>query len=702
MRFVAAAALAATSSFALAQSAPVPPVAALKPYAVKGPLERNDPYYWLRDDTRKNADMLGYLKAENAYADSLLAPTKPLQENLFKEIVSRIKQDDSSVPVRDRGYYYYTRFEKGQDYPIVARKAGTLKAKEQIMLNEPVMAKGHNFFAISASVVSQDNRLLAYAQDTVGRRQYVLKVKNLATGKTLADTVPNVEPNLVWADDNRTIFYIEKDPVTLLSKRVKAHVLGTPASADTLIYEEKDDSFYMGVGRTSDDKYICIGLQSTVSDEQRCASAAKPTAFTVLAPREREFRYDADHVGKRWIFRTNDQGAKNYKLVELADADTARGRGGWRDLVPHDPNVFIEGFKPFNSFIAIEERAGGNKHIRLLSNAGKSSNVASDEPAYSMGLAANPEASSTRLRYVYNSLTTPTITYEVNSRTGARTILKRTPAPNYDPSQYVTERVWATARDGTRVPVSLVYKKGFKRDGTAAMLQYGYGSYGISSDPAWSPTIVPLLDRGMVYAIAHIRGGQEMGRAWYDAGHLRNKKNSFTDFIDVTRYLTAQGYAAKTRVAAMGGSAGGLLMGAVANMAPQDYRVIIAQVPFVDVVTTMLDTSIPLTTNEFDEWGNPAQRDSYDYMLSYSPYDNVGRKAYPAMFVGTGLWDSQVQYYEPAKWVARLRANKTDRNPLVFRVNMEAGHGGKSGRFERYRSTAEYDAFMLEQLGLAN
>jgi oligopeptidase B len=698
---IVAAGLAAFAGIAFAQTAPTPPTVAQKPFTVKGPLERNDPYYWLRDDTRKNPEMLAYLNAENAYADAVLAPTKPLQDTVFKEIVSRIKQDDSSVPVRQRGYYYYTRFATGQDYPVLARKAGALTAPEQVMLDEPAMAKGHGFFAIGDTKVSQNNGLLAYALDTVGRRQYTLKVKDLATGKTLADDVANVEPDLVWADDNKTIFYIEKDPVTLLSKRVKAHVLGTPASADTLVYEEKDDTFYMGVGRTSDDKYICITLQATVTNEFRCTSAAAPGTWMVLAPRERDFRYQADHVGNRWIIRT-DWNAPNYKLAQVSDADAAKGRSAWRDLVPHDPNVFIENFQPFDSFIAIEQRSAGNKHIRLLDNSGKSSDVASDEPAYAMDIGDNREVNSTKVRYTYNSLTTPTITYEVDATTGARTVLKRTPAPNYDPSQYVTERVWATARDGTKVPVSLVYKKGFKRDGTAALLQYGYGSYGSSTDPFYSPVVVSALDRGMVYAIAHVRGGQELGRAWYDAGHLLEKKNSFTDFIDVTRYLVAQGYAAPGRVAAFGGSAGGLLMGAVANMAPQDYGVIIAQVPFVDVVTTMLDTSIPLTTNEFDEWGNPAQRQYYDYMLSYSPYDNIEAKAYPAMFVGTGLWDSQVQYYEPTKYVAKLRAMKTDDNPLVFRVNMEAGHGGKSGRFERYHSVAEYYAFMFQQLGVAS
>ncbi|MEO6199169.1 MAG: S9 family peptidase [Sphingomicrobium sp.] len=696
----AAAAVAIAAVPATAQPLPAPPVAVQKPYVVKGPVDRNDPYYWLRDDSRKNAEMLAYLGAENTYADAVLAPTKPLQDTLFKEIVGRIKQDDSSVPVLERGYYYYSRFASGADYPIVARKLGSLAAKEEILLNQPVMAKGHGYFAVGETAVSQDNRLLAFAEDLVGRRQFALKIKNLATGKILTDSVANVEPNLVWADDNRTIYYIEKDPVTLLSKRVKAHVLGTPAVADRLVYEEKDDSFYMGIGRTSDDKFICIIEQSTVSDEQRCTSAANPGEWQVLAPREREFRYTADHAGGRWIFRTN-RNAKNYKLMTVSDSDMARGRDSWTDLVPHRADVFIENFQPFNGFIAIEERSLGNKRIRLLDDAGKSSDVASDEPAYSMSIGDNREVGATGLRYTYDSLTTPRITYEVDSGSGARTVLKRTPAPNYDAANYVTERVWASARDGTKIPVSLVYRKGFKRDGTAALLQYGYGSYGLSMDPAFSPTIPSLLDRGMVYAIAHIRGGQELGRDWYDHGHLLNKKNSFTDFIDVTRFLVANGYAAKDRVAALGGSAGGLLMGAIANMAPNDYRAIVSQVPFVDVVTTMLDSTIPLTTNEYDEWGNPEKREYYDYMLSYSPYDQISAQSYPAMFVGTGLWDSQVQYYEPAKYVAKLRAAKTDSNPLLFRVNMEAGHGGKSGRFERYKSTAEYYAFMLGELGSA-
>jgi oligopeptidase B len=574
-----------------------------------------------------------------------------------------------------------------------------MKATEEVMLDQPAMAAGHGYFQVGATSVSPDNRMLAWAQDTVGRRQYVLKVKDLTTGKVLADDVADIEPDIVWADDNATIFYIEKDPVTLLSTRVKAHVLGTPAANDRLVYEEKDHSFYLGLMRTRSEKYVCIVLQSTVSNEQRCAPAADPRDFTVLAPREREFRYSADHLDGRWIIRTNWQ-APNYKLMSLADGETWGDRDRWRERVAGSSEVFIEDFELFNGVTAIEERSGGLKRLRTLTDADESRFVTADESAYAMSLGLNADADSPWLRYTYDSLTTPQTTYEENLNTHERRLLKQTPVIGYEASNYITERVWVTARDGARIPVSLVYKKGFRKDGRAAMLQYAYGSYGLSTDPTFSLPAVSLLDRGMVYAIAHIRGGQEMGRAWYDDGHLLNKKKTFTDFIDVTRALVAQGWAAPGRVAAAGGSAGGLLMGAVANMAPGDYRVIIAQVPFVDVVTTMLDETIPLTTNEFDEWGNPKDKRYYDYMLSYAPYDNVGRQAYPALFVSTGLWDSQVQYYEPAKWVAKLRAMKTDDHPLVFRINMEAGHGGKSGRFRRYHDIAEYYAFMLDQLGV--
>ncbi|THG38443.1 S9 family peptidase [Sphingomonas olei] len=702
MRKMLLAGVAFTVAASAAAQMPAPPRPAKKPHQVTSPNgTRTDEYYWLRDDTRKNPEMLAYLNAENGYTDAALASLKPLQDRLYQETVSHIKQDDSSVPYRKNGYWYQTRFETGANYPIIERRKGEKTAPAEILFDQPAMAKDRSFFALSDWQVSPDNRLVAYAEDTVGRRQYTLKVKDLATGQLLSDTITNAEPNIVWAGDNRTILYVAKDPTTLRGYKVMAHVLGTPVAQDRLLYEEKDDTFQMGIGRTTDDRFICVFVQSTVSNEQRCAAAATaPASFQTIAPRKRDLRYSADHMDGRWIIRTN-LNHKNYTLMTVADDAVAGGPAAWKALTPASDTVFIEDFKPFAGFIAINQREGGNRMIRLLDAAGTSIPVKADEPAYRMTLDVNEEPDTPWVRYTYGSLVTPTTTYEVNAKTGERRVLKVAPVPGYDPANYVTERVWATARDGTKIPVSLVYKKGVKRDGTAPLFQYAYGSYGSSTDPSVDPGRIGLLDRGVVYAIAHIRGGQEMGRQWYDDGHLLNKKNSFTDFIDVTRYLVAQKYAAKDRVATMGGSAGGLLMGAVANMAPEDYKVIVAQVPFVDVVTTMLDASIPLTTFEYDEWGNPAQKQYYDYMLSYSPYDQVAAKNYPSMYVGTGLWDSQVQYYEPAKWVARLREKKTDSNPLLFRVNMEAGHGGKSGRFERYRQNAEWGAFVLQQLGAA-
>ena len=707
--------LALMSLNAFAADTPTPPDAAKKPYVVKAPhgAERQDEYYWLRDDKRENPDMLGYLKAENAYADALLGPLKPVQDKLYEEIVARIKQDDASVPYRERGWWHYSRFEAGKDYPIHARRkdAPGIDARsilaaneaadfkgEEVLLDVNVLAAGKDYYAVGGRSLSQDNRLLAYSDDTNGRRQYTLRVKDLQSGKTLPDTIPGTAGYAVWADDNKTFFYIENDPETLLSTRVKKHVLGTDPKDDVLVYEETDDTFYMGVGRTRDDKYIVIGLDSTVSNETRYTPAAAPGAFQVLAPRARDVEYDADHHGGHWVIRTNADGARNFKIVTAADNSSSRK--DWKDWVAHDPQVYIEEIELFDGHAAIAERSGGLERVRILKDGGASEYVKADESAYSMGLDANPEADSPWLRYSYTSLTTPATTYELNVQTGERRELKRQPVPGYDPANYVTERLWATARDGTKIPVSIVYRKGFQKNGKAALLQYAYGSYGMSMDPGFSVTTVSLLDRGMAYALAHIRGGQEMGRAWYEDGKLLNKKNTFTDFIDVTGFLVKQGYAAPDRVAAHGGSAGGLLMGAVANMAPDAYRVILSQVPFVDVVTTMLDPTIPLTTNEYDEWGNPEQKPFYDYMLTYSPYDNLAKKAYPATFVGTGLWDSQVQYWEPAKYVARLRDFNTGSEPVVFRINMEAGHGGKSGRFRRYREQAEMYSFMLDRLGV--
>jgi oligopeptidase B len=687
---------------AAAVSPPSPPDVEKRPHTVTTPFgaQRQDEYYWLRDDSREDPAMLAYLNAENAYTDALMAPLKPLEEKLYGEIVGRIKQDDASVPYRERGYWYYTRYETGKDYPVYARREGSMEAAEQVLLDLNPMAEGKGYFSVGDMQVSQDNRLLAWAEDDVGRRQYTIRFKDLATGQILPDVIQGVSPNVVWADDNKTLFYVENDPETLLTVRVRKHVLGTPASSDALVYEEHDDSFYMRIGRTRNDRYIVIGVDSTVSSELRYTSAATPGEFTVLAPRARDVEYDADHYDGRWVIRTNADGATNFKLVTAPEGATSRTQ--WQDWVKHDPQVLIEGFELFDGYTAIAERAEALERVRLLFADGRSQFVKADEPAYSMGLSVNAEPDTDWLRYSYTSLTTPATTYELNVSTGERRLLKQQPVIGYDPSLYQTERVWVTARDGAQVPVSLVYRKGFKKDGTAALYQYAYGSYGMSMDPGFNQSVVSLLDRGVVYAIAHIRGGEEMGRSWYENGKLLHKQNTFNDFIDVTRALVAQGYAAKDRVAASGGSAGGLLMGAVANQAPGDYKVMVAQVPFVDVVTTMLDASIPLTTNEYDEWGNPEQKPYYDYMLKYSPYDNVRAQAYPSLFVGTGLWDSQVQYWEPAKWVAKLRDVNTGTAPIVFRTNMEAGHGGKSGRFQRYKEQAESFAFVLWQLGLAD
>lgn len=689
-------------SESMPKSPPVPPVAAVRPHVVESPNgNRTDNYYWLRDDKRESRDVIGYLEAENAYKAAMTAHTKALEDKVYGEIIGRIKQDDATVPYRLRGHWYYTRFETGKEYPVYARKAGSLDAPEQVMLDGNAMAEGHGFFAIGTSSIAPDNNLLAFAEDTVGRRQYVLQFKDLASGRLLPDRIENVEPSLAWTADSRSILYLEKDPETLLGKRVKRHVLGTDAKLDTLVYEQDDDSFYTGVTTSKDEKYVLIAAQSTVSTEWRYARADDPAlAFKVFLPRERDHEYQLDHLDGRWIIRTNWK-APNFRLME-AKVGEEGDRANWREIVPTRDDAFIHGFDVFKDFLAIEERSDAMRKIRIKPwGGGKDFYIGSDESSYTTSLGQNAEVDTNVVRYEYTSLTTPLTVYDYDIRTGERTLMKRTPVlGGYDPANYRSELVWAEARDGAKVPVSLVWRVGTKKDGTAPMLQYAYGSYGATMDPSFSVSRVSLLDRGFVYALAHIRGGQEMGRRWYEDGKLLRKKNTFTDFIDVTRWLVKEGWADGKRVSAMGGSAGGLLMGAVSNMAGTDYRAIVAQVPFVDVVTTMLDESIPLTTNEFDEWGDPKKKEYYDYMLSYSPYDNVGRQDYPSMLVTTGLWDSQVQYYEPAKWVAKLRTLKTDKNPLLFRTSMEAGHGGKSGRFQRFREIAEEYAFVLDQSGI--
>jgi oligopeptidase B len=687
---------------------PPPPVAAVLPHAVPSPHGgRVDPYYWLRDDTRTDPRVLAYLTAENAYRERRMADAKPFENELYEEIVARLKQDDSSVPYRRRGYWYGMRFEPGKEHPIFTRRKDTPEAPEEILLDVNELAAAHEYYQVGALEISPDSNWLAYCEDTVGRRQYTLRFKNLKSGETLGDAIVDVESDLAWASDNRTILYVEKDPETLLGLLIKKHVVGTDPRHDVLVFEQTDKSFYTGVSASKSERYLFIHMESTVSSEWRYAHADDPALeFKTILTRERDHEYQVEHLGDSFIIRTNWQ-ARNFRLMQVP-IGRASDRTAWRDVVAHRDDVFIEDFDVFNGFLALSVRAGGLAKIGITfwppqpqAPAQAESFITSDEAAYGTFMSVNAELDTEIVRYVYTSLTTPTTVYDYNVRTGERVLLKRDPVlGSFDPADYRTEFLFAPARDGTRVPVSLVYRKGTALDGTAPLLQYAYGAYGLSTDPSFSAARLSLIDRGFVYAIAHVRGGQELGRAWYDDGRKQRKMNSFTDFVDVTRHLVASGHASRDKVFAMGGSAGGLLMGAVANLSPGDYRGIVAQVPFVDVVTTMLDDSIPLTTNEFDEWGNPNERADYDYMLSYSPYDNVKAQAYPAMFVTTGLWDSQVQYYEPAKWIAKLRAAKTDSNLLLLHVDMEAGHGGKSGRFQRYREIAMEYAFLLTMCGV--
>jgi oligopeptidase B len=681
-----------------------PPTAAQRPHVVSSPFgDRVDPWYWLRDDERKNPEMIAYLEAENDYLKSVMAPHRSLEQKVYEEIIGRLKQDDSSVPQRRNGYWYYSRYETGKQYPIFARRKGTLDAPEEILINGNERAEGHDFYQLAGLEVSVDGRWAAVAEDTVGRRQYEIRIKDLVTGEFLPTVLSNVEPDAAWANDNRTLIYIRKDPQTLLGNKVYRHERGTDPVKDTLVYEQEDESFYMGVEKSKSDQYIYIASQSTVSSEYRYADANDPElAFQVALPRERDHEYQLEDLGDRFIIRTNWQ-AKNFRIVEVPKA-TVGDRKTWKDVIPHRVDAFVGGFDAFDRYLVVSERSGGLQKLRVRSWDGKK-NFLMDaaDSAYMMAIGNNPEQDTNLLRYVYTSPTTPATTYDFDMATGERRLLKQEPVlGGFDSSKYAAEFRFATARDGAKIPVTLLYRHGTKLDGTAPVYQYAYGSYGFSTEPSFRSPVLSLVDRGFVYAIAHVRGGQEMGRSWYEDGKLLNKKNTFTDFVDVTRYLVAEKVVDPTRVFGMGGSAGGLLMGAVANLAPTEYKALVVHVPFVDVVTTMLDESIPLTTNEFDEWGNPGKdRAAHDYMLSYSPYDQISARDYPAMLVTSGLWDSQVQYWEPTKWVAKLRSVKTDRNPLLLRTNMEAGHGGKSGRFERYREVAEEYAFILWQAGVA-
>jgi oligopeptidase B len=653
---------------------------------------RQDNYYWLNQ--RENPEVIAYLEAENSYTKAMMGHTDAFQEKLYNEIVGRIKQTDISVPYLDHGYYYYTRYEEGKEYPLYCRKKGNLEAAEEIMLNVNLMAEGHAYYAVGGFEVSEDNRLLAYSVDTVSRRIYTIHFKDLVTGETLTDEISNTSGNLAWANDNLTMFYSTKDE-SLRSDKIWKHLLGNKDKQDALVYNEEDDTFNTFIYKSKSRKYMIIGSSSTMSDEYRFQDAGKPEGdFTVFQPRVRGLEYSIAHNEDRFYIRTNDQ-AVNFRLMETPEDQT--GKENWKEVIAHREDVLLEDFDVFKGFLAIQERKNGMETIRIFNGRDVDYYLDFTEQAYTVTLGTNAEMETDIVRYNYTSLTTPMTIYDFNVNTRKSELMKRQEViGGYNQDDYFTERVMATAPDGTQVPISMVYRKDMRKEGKTPVLLYGYGSYGYSMDPYFSSVRLSLLDRGFVYAIAHIRGGEEMGRKWYEDGKLLQKKNTFTDFIACGEYLVNNGYTSPGHLYAMGGSAGGLLVGAVINMRPDLFNGVVAAVPFVDVVTTMLDESIPLTTAEYDEWGNPNDSVYYNYMLSYSPYDNVIRTNYPALLVTTGLHDSQVQYWEPAKWVAKLRVTKTDKNPLYLWTNMDYGHGGASGRFERYRETALEYAFLFD------
>lgn len=670
-----------------------PPVAAIKPHTFKEHGNtRIDNYFWLKE--RENPEVIAYLNAENAYCDAMLKDTKADEEALFNELKARIKENDESVPYLDGGYYYYNKYEQGKDYAINFRKKGSLEGKEELLMDENERAKGHSYYDLGSLEISNDNKLLAYSEDTVSRRLYVIRFRDLSTGKEYDEVLQNTTGEAVWANDNKTVFYVNKDTETLMERRVYRHVIGTPQSKDVLVYEEKDEEFSLSIGKTKSKKYIEIVSNSTLSTEVLLLDADKPEGkFVPFLPREEDHEYSLTHDGVNFFVVTNWK-AKNFRLMQTTTAFNTN-KNDWAEVIPHRKDVLLEGLDIFKNFMVVEERKEGLLNMRFINRNTKDEHYLNfGEPTYTAYASYNPEYDSDVIRYRYTSLTTPMSTYDYNMASREKVLMKEQEVMGggFSRENYVSERVYATAADGVKVPISLVYRKGTPKDGTAPLYQYAYGSYGSSMDAYFSTARLSLLDRGFVFAICHIRGGQEMGRFWYEDGKLLKKKNTFTDFIACSEFLISEKYTSSERLVASGGSAGGLLMGAICNMRPDLYKVIVADVPFVDVITTMMDSSIPLTTYEYDEWGNPNEKKYYDYMLSYSPYDQVKKQAYPNMLVTSGLHDSQVQYWEPAKWVAKLRTLKTDNNVLLFKTNMEAGHGGASGRFSALKEVAfEYN-----------
>ncbi|MFB9121128.1 S9 family peptidase [Bergeyella porcorum] len=662
-----------------------------------------DPYYWMIDYFKKGKDstkVIKYLTEENQYLEKMMADTKPLQDKLFQEMKARVKEKDESVPTFKNGYYYYSKTEEGKQYYKYCRKKGSLDAPEEILLDVDKMAEGKAYYSVGGMSISPNNQLMIFGVDDVSRRQYKLFLKDLKTGKVTDLNIKNTSGNATWANDNKTIFYTANNPVTLLSERIMRHSLGTDSQNDVVVYQEKDNTNYIGQYKSKNEKYIFISSAATTSSEIRYISADEPMAeFKVFQPRMKDVLYSVTALEDKFLVRTNKD-ALNFKIVETPLNKTTVEY--WKDFIPHRKEVLMSGVTEFKNFLVFQERYNGLTQLVVMNRkTGKKEQIKFDEPTYTVFASGNPEYNTDNFRFGYTSMITPSSQYEQNLQTGKRTLLKQQEVlGGYDKNQYVTERLFATANDGTRIPISIVYKKGFKRDGKQPLLLYAYGSYGSSMDATFSSPRLSLLERGFAYAIAHIRGGQEMGRQWYEDGKMMKKKNTFTDFINAGEFLVKEQYTSPKHLYAQGGSAGGLLMGAVANMKPELWNGIISQVPFVDVVNTMLDESIPLTTNEYDEWGNPNNKEAYFYMKSYSPYENIERKNYPHLLITTGLHDSQVQYFEPAKWTAKLRDLKTDNNVLFLKTDMEYGHGGASGRFDYLKDIALVYAFMFKLEGI--
>ena len=686
------------SAVDLQQNAPQPPLAKKIPHETRiHGYTLKDDYFWMRE--KSNPEVIKHLEAENAYTEAVMAPTKDLQERLYKEMLGRIKQTDLSVPTRNGEYWYYSRTEEGKQYPYMCRRKGTMEAPEDVLLDLNALAEGHSFLGLGGYAVSDDANWLAYSVDTTGYRQFTLYVKDLRTGRISSEKIERTG-SVVWANDNRTIFYTTEDPVSKRSDKFWRHAVGAPGS--DLVYEEKDDLFDVFAGRSLDRKVIFLASYAKTSREYRYLPADKPASeLKVVVPRQEGHEYDVDHYEGQ-LYITTNKGAKNFKVVTAPMADPSEKN--WTPFIAHNIAVKIDSLAFFRGHLVVSERERGLNYLRVVDMSTKKSHrIETEESDYAMSLGMNPEFDTKTIRYSYQSMVTPPTVYEYNLDTRERKLLKQQEVlGGYDPSRYEAKRVWATARDGKQVPISLVYKKGFTPDGRAPMLLYAYGSYGVSMEPTFSSNRLSLIDRGAVFAIAYIRGGGELGEEWREQGRMMQKLNTFNDFIDSAEYLVKSRYTSSDRLIVQGGSAGGLLMGAVANLRPDLFKAIVAQVPFVDVMNTMLDATLPLTTSEYAEWGNPNEKSAFDYMIRYSPYDNIKAQGYPAMLVQVSLNDSQVPYWEGAKFVAKLRATKTDANPVLLKTNLGAGHGGASGRYDALRETAFSYAFVLGQMGKAD